>query len=117
MSKSANIERFIATWQPILTTWTGAAEDPQFAEDCWAVGFEMDCGNSFSAAFPEKDVFRASVLTEIISAIDDSKFLGTAIFSHWRYLTHWHNAPLSDDTIEWFSIAFNRLRELNAAGK
>ena len=107
---------FITKWQPILTTWTGAVEDPQFAEDCRALGFEMDCGNSFSEAYPDKDVFRAHILREIIESIDDNKLLGTAIFSHWRYLTHWHNAPLPDDTIEWFSIAFDRLRVLSNTG-
>lgn len=110
-------DEFIKKWQPILTTWNGAAEDPQFAEDCWALGFEMDCGNSFSEAFPGKDPFRAPVLKKVISTITDSKFLGTAIFSHWRYLTHWHNAPFPNDTIEWFSIAFERLQSLNVLEK
>ncbi len=111
------IKSFIKKWQPILTTWTGAAEDPQFAEDCWAIGFEMDCGNSLAEAFPGKDMFRADILKKEIKSISDCKFLGTAIFSHWRYLTHWHNAPLPNDTIEWFSIAFDRLRELSTTGK
>jgi hypothetical protein len=57
------------------------------------------------------------VLKEIVESIDDSKFLGTAIFSYWRYLTHWHEAPLPDDAIEWFTIAFERLRTLNIAEK
>ena len=43
---------FIAKWQPILTTWNSAVEDPQFAEDCWAVGFEMDGGRSITAIDP-----------------------------------------------------------------
>ena len=50
------INDFITKWQPILTTWTGAAEYPQFAEDYRALGFEMDCDNSFSEAYPGRDV-------------------------------------------------------------
>ena len=42
------INDFVAKWQPILTIWTGAAEDSQFAEDCWAVGFEMDGGRAIT---------------------------------------------------------------------
>ena len=38
------IADFVKKWQPILTHWNGAAEDHQFAEDCWACGFEMDRG-------------------------------------------------------------------------
>ena len=77
----------------------------------------MDCGNSFSEAFPGKDMFRADSLKEAIGTITDCKLLGTAMFSHWRYLTHWHNASLSNDTIEWFSVAFDRLQKINAVEK
>lgn len=107
----------IKKWQPILTLWNGAAEDHQFAEDCWACGFEMDRGESLIAAFPGKEVLRANVLREIIETMDNSKFLGTAIFSYWRYLTHWHEAPLPEDAIEWFSITFDRLEKLALEGK
>ena len=111
------IYNFIKKWQPILTHWNGAAEDHQFAEDCWACGFEMDRGESLIAAFPGKEVLRANVLREIIETMDNSKFLGTAIFSYWCYLTHWYEAPLPEDAIEWFSIAFDRLEKLASEGK
>jgi len=48
------IADFVKKWQPILTHWNGTAEDPQFADDCWACGFEMDRGESLIAAFPGK---------------------------------------------------------------
>ena len=111
------LDNFITKWQPILTRWNGAAEDPQFTEDCRACGFKMDCGESFVMAFPGRDVMRAAVLREIITHLDNSKFLGTAIFSYWRYLTHWHQAPLQEDAIEWFTLAFERLKELASEGK
>lgn len=117
MKKKMQIIEFIKKWQPILTRWNGAAEDPQFADDCWSCGFEMDRVESFVAAFPGKEVLRANVLREIIESMDNSKFLGTAIFSYWRYLTHWHEAPLPEDAIEWFSIAFDRLKKLASEGK
>lgn len=117
MSHYVEIKKFISKWQPILTHWNGAAEDPQFVDDCWACGFEMDRGESFVAAFSGKEVLRANVLREIIETVDNSKFLGTAIFSYWRYLTHWHEASLPGDAIEWFSIAFNQLEKLALEGK
>ena len=117
MTHYVEIKKFISKWQPILTHWNGAAEDPQFTDDCWACGFEMDRGESFVAVFSGKEVLRANVLREIIETVDNSKFLGTAIFSDWRYLTHWHEAPLPGDAIEWFSIAFNQLEKLDLEGK
>ncbi|MDD3117270.1 MAG: hypothetical protein PHO45_07900 [Victivallaceae bacterium] len=111
------IRDFVIKWQPILTHWNGAAEDPLFADDCRTCGFEMDRGESLIAAFPGKEVLRANVLREVIATVDNSKFLGTAIFSYWRYLTHWHEAPLPEDAIEWFSIAFDRLKKLASEGK
>jgi hypothetical protein len=110
------VSDFIAKWQPILTTWTGAAEDPQFAEDCWAVGFEMDGGESITALCPEKNWMRATVLRANLNLIVDVNILGSAIFSLWRYHTH-GCGPLDNDTIEWFSIAFDRLRELSTTEK
>lgn len=110
------INDFITKWQPILTTWNSSVEDPQFAEDCWSIGFEMDGGESITALYPEKNWMRAAVLRDNLDLIVDVKVLGSAIFSLWRYHTH-GCGPLDDDTIEWFSIAFDRLRELNAAEK
>jgi hypothetical protein len=96
-----------------MTTWCGATEDPQFAQDCQNLGFEMDCGKSLEAAYPGIDIFRAECLQKIIHTINDSDLLDPAIFSYWRYLTHWHNAPLPDDAVKWFETAFDRLSELN----
>ena len=111
------LDEFIRKWKPILTTWKNSSvEDPEFAEDCWAVGFEMDGGESITALCPEKNWMRATVLRDNLNLIVDVNVLGSAIFSLWRYHTH-ACGPLDDDTIEWFSIAFDRLRELAAAGK
>lgn len=29
-----------------------------FSDECFALGFEMDCGESFNAAFPETQAFQ-----------------------------------------------------------
>ena len=49
------------------------------------------------------------------AALTDIDLLGSAIFSKWRYYTHWDydmNAILSDEAREWFITAFARLEEL-----
>ena len=112
------IREFIIKWQPILTHWNGVAEDHQFAEDCWACGFEMDRGESFVIAFPGKHFLtHADELLEVIDSVNSSKLLGSAIFSYWRLLTHSWDGPLPDDAENWFAIAFGRLLELSEEGK
>lgn len=81
-----------------------------FAERCFALGFEMDSGNSFCEKYP-KAFNDYSELDKIIEEIDDPQFLGTAIFSQWRYITHWSycSHPLDEQYRPWFIIAFGRL--------
>ena len=31
------IKEFVEKWQPLLTHWSGATENPQFAENCRAL--------------------------------------------------------------------------------
>ena len=113
-----HLQPFIRKWAPVLAApWTCAAENPDFGDDCFTLGFEMDCMTSLQEKFPGEDVSRASFLRRVIHTIHDVHFLGTAIFSYWRYLTHWHEAPPPEDAAEWFSTAFSRLSELADSGK
>ena len=81
-----------------------------FAEKCFALGFEMDSGNSLCEKYP-KAFNDYSELDKIIEEIDDPQFLGTAIFSQWRYITHWSycSHPLDEQYRPWFITAFGRL--------
>lgn len=107
------MEEFVTKWKPVMTARFGDAEDPRFARDCRDMGFEMDSGKSLAAAYPGEDICRADLFQNTIHTINDRKFLGSAIFSYWRYLTHWHNAPPPHDAKRWFAIAFDRLLELD----
>lgn len=84
-------------------------------EECFDLGFVMDCGESLRRAFPnhenlliDNDAFK-SILNEI-----DVQTLGNAIFSQWRYWNHWAMGPMHEKDFEWFVIAFTRLAELTA---
>lgn len=87
-----------------------------FSDECFSLSFEMDCGKSFEAAFPGTNAFHdADVLYEIIEQIKDVHLLGSAIFSQWRYVTHWAEASLLDlQYRNWFITAFSRLDILTA---
>ena len=86
-----------------------------FADKCFSLGFQMDSGNSFCEKYPH--AFNdAEKLDKIIEEIDDPQFLGTAIFSQWRYITHWSycSHPLDPEYRPWFICAFGRLMAITA---
>lgn len=85
-----------------------------FFEYCSALGFKMDCGKKFIAVYSKEVFYENEELIKIISEIDDVALLGSAIFSHWRYVTHWgYGDFLLDKTHRpWFITAFKRLVEL-----
>lgn len=82
-----------------------------FSEQCFALGFEMDCGERFVEVFSEAAFNSSEELNKIIDDINDVYLLGSAIFSQWRYVTHWsYCSHLLDDGIRpWFIAAFGRL--------
>lgn len=86
--------------------------EENFAEECFALGFEMDCGSSLKEAYLDKNVLDDYVqFKAVIDQISDVKFLGTAIFSKWRGITHWsyNESLLSERNRPWFIVAFERL--------
>ena len=89
-----------------------------FAEKCFSLGFEMDSGNSFIEKYP-KAFENVEELDKIIDDVDDAHLLGTAIFSHWRYITHWSYCahPLDNEYRPWFISAFGRLMAITAEDK
>lgn len=82
-----------------------------FGDKCFALGFEMDCGNRFIDSFSVDAFYKYEALDKIIKDIDDVQLLGSAIFSHWRYVTHWAGDSnlLDEEHRVWFITAFRRL--------
>lgn len=88
-----------------------------FADECFALGFEMDCGNAFETEFPGTNAFSDyEALDKIIGQVQDVSLLGSAIFSKWRYITHWSFGEqlLSPQNRPWFILAFGRLASLTS---
>lgn len=88
----------------------------QFAQDCYALGFEMDCGQSFGELYGF-DFFKdaektAEPLENLFARVDNFTVLGNKIFSKWRDYGHWSHNPLEDFDPEWFKVAFERLGEM-----
>lgn len=88
-------------------------EDFSFAEECWALGFDMDAGQALNDAIPDSNPLQdLEHLKACIDRIDSIQALGNGIFSQWRYWTHWSMDHPSAQDYEWFVVAFSRLAEL-----
>ena len=88
--------------------------EPYMANDCAALGFEMDCGHAFSEKYSEA-VYDCEALHKIIHEVDDIPLLGSAIYSRWRYFNHWAYSGaeiLEEENRKWFILALERLDEL-----
>jgi len=88
--------------------------DHYMADDCTALGFEMDCGHAFSEQYGNAS-YDSDALEAVIGQITDIPLLGSAIFSRWRYFNHW--AYSGEEILEsknraWFTMALSRLGEL-----
>ncbi len=86
-----------------------------FSNVCFDLGFEMDCGDAFVACFSVDAFHDADEFVKIKDNISDINLLGGAIFSKWRYITHWSYCEklLDDNNRKWFINAFSKLAELS----
>ena len=85
--------------------------DHFMADDCEALGFEMDCGHAFSEKYGQA-ASSHEALDRIIDDVMDISLLGSAIYSQWRYFNHWAYdgaAILEPQNRAWFILALSRL--------
>ena len=83
-----------------------------FPNECWNLGFEMDCGHSFIELYGESAWNSKDGLSAIIDKINDVKVAGAALFSQWRCFNHWSYSGPTEEDKEWFIMLFRRLQEL-----
>ena len=88
-------------------------DDMAFPDECCSLGFKMDCGQSFIRTCGEDAWRSVDGLQRIIDSINDTKLLGSAIFSQWRYFNHWAGSGLKEEDREWFIVMFRRLKQLS----
>lgn len=80
-------------------------------EEMWSLGLEMDCGKSFERMY-KQELGDLQSLELDSDRIDDPLILGSAIFSEWRYYTHWANCDMDEEAVRWFEVAARRLGEI-----
>lgn len=70
--------------------------------------WEMDCEHAFSQL-----TFDGTSLEEDLPGVNDIGLLGSGVYSHWRYITHWgfNERLLDEKSREWFLMVMPYLRE------
>lgn len=119
MGTNQEIHEFALKWLKKYSSnkTTEHEVEEHFSEECFSLGFQMDCGDSLEAAFPKLNALQDySKFKLIIDKINDISLLAIAIFSKWRYITHWAYCDnlLSSDNRSWFIAAFSRLAYLSS---
>ena len=83
-----------------------------FGEECFKLGFNMDCGVSFIKKYSEGAYCNPEELEKSISKIQDIDVLGSAVFSRWRWITHYSSSSLlSEENRKWFQTALQIMRK------
>ena len=115
LADNATINAFARKWRTkVFERSCREIENCAFGDECVSMGFDMDCGESFKRAFPEIDFRDVDAFEKVVVGIDDIFLLGTAIFSYWRWFTHWNEFHdiCGDEPRKWFLWAFDRLMEI-----
>lgn len=89
--------------------------DHWMADDCAALGFEMDCGHAFFEKYG-RAANNFEALKKIIDEVTDIPLLGSAIYSRQRYFNHWAYSGeeiLESQNREQFILIFSRLALLS----
>ena len=89
--------------------------DHWMADDCAALGFEMDCGHAFFEKYG-RAANNFEALKKIIDEVTDIPLLGSAIYSRQKYFNHWAYSGeeiLESQNREQFILIFSRLALLS----
>lgn len=103
-------DKWLAKFSDSNLTGYDLADDPTFADESFALKFEMDCGHEFCEKYNVETLDKA---IEILDSVDDIDYLASAIFSNWRYFNHWAGSCSEIlDHRDWFIATLTRLKEL-----
>ena len=86
--------------------------DSNFSKECFALGFDMDCGETFSDKYGLEAWRSTEGLQMVIDQIDDISLIGSALFSKWRFYNHWADGHGDESVKPWFLLLFRRLLTL-----
>ena len=87
--------------------------DSSIGDKFFELKFKMDCGEKYIKKYGERAFKDPVAFESVCKDICSIDLLGSAIFSQWRYYNHWACSSIrGDESMQWFTLALNRLIEL-----
>ena len=106
------INYFLNDFNPKSSSYYDLFDSPDFPDECWSLGFEMDCGESFTNTYGPEAWHSNEVLSSMIDKMDNLKVLGSGLFSQWRYFNHWAYEHATEEDKKWFLMILKRMQTL-----
>lgn len=106
------VDYFLNDFDPESSTYYDFFESSVFPNECWSLGFEMDCGVSFTKAYGEGIWYSYKNLSMAEDKINDIQIIGSALFSKWRFFNHWSYSHANEDDKKWFLILLKRMQKV-----
>lgn len=94
------------------------AFEDAFGNECAGLGFQMDSGEEFTRQYPECGPAHNNVTEQTVENITDIDLLGSAVYSFWRFKTHWdYSYHLSPDDCSWIKLILEQMMTLTTKKK
>lgn len=106
------INYFLNDFDPRSSSYYDLFDSPDFPDECWSLGFEMDCGESFTKSFGREAWRSNKGLSSIIDKTNNIEALGSGLFSKWRYFNHWAYEHATEEDKNWFLMILKRMQTL-----
>ena len=106
------IDYFLNDFDPESSSYYVFFESQMFPHECWSLGFEMNCAQSFMEAYGEEAWRNERELSEVIDKMNNLSIMGSGLFSQWRYWSHWSWGKATEEDKKWFLILLRRMQEL-----
>lgn len=111
------IDYFLNNFDPESASYYDLFDSRLFPHECWSLGFEMNCGKSITEAYGEEIWASEKDLSMVIDKMKDLRIMGSALFSKWRYFSHWSWDKATEEDKEWFLMLLRRMQELASESK
>ena len=114
-ASNSDIHKFAVFWLNIFQNSTEERDTFPMQDQMIDLGFDMDSGQAFIAAYGLRALHYYDELQRIIDRITDVQILCSGIHSAYRGITHWWTEDVLDrENREWFIVALSRLLQLTS---
>lgn len=106
------INYFLNDFDPESSSYYDLFDSQDFPDECWGLGFDMDCGESFTKTYGREAWRSNKGLSSMIDEMNNLEALGSGLFSRWRYFNHRAYEHATEEDKKWFLMILKRMQTL-----